>query len=450
MTKALLLLGGLTMLAGGCATAPPGSGGIDPDCPAVPGEVVDRETPWTFAVEGGFRTTYRLHRTDGGPSSVTRSDATTVQVAGDARDVLLTHVTEGLTRLDCEGRVLPALASAWSDSADGRVWTFELRENARFPDGRPVDAAAVDRSWALSRRESHRTGAAAWEGLSLHGTAEGGRRVRVHLETPDPDFPRRAARPEFRIVSSRTEDGTRGRRVRELLPPKEGVVAGRTPPVRFVAFGSRDPRDVWTPDVHAMLTRDRDALQYLAGVPDTRLTPLPWSRRYLLVDPGGQLTSVTRLGASLRAELARDIAVSVARPADPAAAGSDGDDAYAGSELRTDPPRVLRYPEGDADARRLAERIASLAARDGGDAWTVEETTPGPLYTDETAAVLRVPVWRADSPFPVRTAWMAPTFPLIETRAFLVTRDDVAGITVDGFGIPVVDDAGFTRREDER
>ena len=166
------------------------------------------------------------------------------------------------------------------------------------------------------------------------------------------------------------------------------------------------------------------------------------------MDPAGQLASVIERGATLRAELARDIATSVARPAEPSPPREAGADAYAGAELRSRLPRVLRYPQGDADARRLAERIASLAARDGGDAWTVEETAPGPLYTDETAAVLRVPVWRADSPFPVRTAWMAPTFPLIETRAFLVTRDDVAGITVDGFGIPVLDDAGFTRRED--
>ena len=37
----------------------------------------------------------------------------------------------------------PDLATSWTVSADGTIWTFELRPNVRFHDGTPVDADAV-------------------------------------------------------------------------------------------------------------------------------------------------------------------------------------------------------------------------------------------------------------------------------------------------------------------
>ena len=39
--------------------------------------------------------------------------------------------------------VEPALAEKWSVSADGKVWTLEIRKNVKFHDGNPLDAAAV-------------------------------------------------------------------------------------------------------------------------------------------------------------------------------------------------------------------------------------------------------------------------------------------------------------------
>lgn len=53
---------------------------------------------------------------------------------------ILTHVYEGLLTTDASGRVVPGVAEAHSVSPDRRTWTFRLRENARWHDGRPVVA----------------------------------------------------------------------------------------------------------------------------------------------------------------------------------------------------------------------------------------------------------------------------------------------------------------------
>lgn len=55
----------------------------------------------------------------------------------------------GLVRFDSHLHVRPDGASRWTISRDGKVYTFYLRRNLRFADGRPV--TAVDFVWALER-----------------------------------------------------------------------------------------------------------------------------------------------------------------------------------------------------------------------------------------------------------------------------------------------------------
>ena len=49
-------------------------------------------------------------------------------------------------------RVVPWLAESWDTSADGRTWTFHLAADARFHNGDPVDAAAVQFSYRRALR----------------------------------------------------------------------------------------------------------------------------------------------------------------------------------------------------------------------------------------------------------------------------------------------------------
>jgi oligopeptide transport system substrate-binding protein len=55
---------------------------------------------------------------------------------------------EGLTDYDPQTLTpVPAVATRWESSSDGRVWTFYLRENARWSNGDRVTASDFVRSW---------------------------------------------------------------------------------------------------------------------------------------------------------------------------------------------------------------------------------------------------------------------------------------------------------------
>lgn len=58
-------------------------------------------------------------------------------------------VYEGLTEIDAKTlQVVPAAAEKWEVSEDGKIWTFHLRENAKWSNGAPVTADDFVRSWA--------------------------------------------------------------------------------------------------------------------------------------------------------------------------------------------------------------------------------------------------------------------------------------------------------------
>src|SRR5688572_16339914 len=59
------------------------------------------------------------------------------------------HILEGLVMLDTQGVARPALAESWSTSADGRVWTFRLRQNVKWHDG--TEFTAEDVKYTLDR-----------------------------------------------------------------------------------------------------------------------------------------------------------------------------------------------------------------------------------------------------------------------------------------------------------
>ena len=69
------------------------------------------------------------------------TDATSAQV--------IVEVFGGLVTIDKNLDVVPDLAESWGISADGRVYTFRIRPDAVFHDGKPVTAEDV--RWSLER-----------------------------------------------------------------------------------------------------------------------------------------------------------------------------------------------------------------------------------------------------------------------------------------------------------
>jgi oligopeptide transport system substrate-binding protein len=78
----------------------------------------------------------------GGESTNSRDyDPATEHDSGDTR------IFRGLVSYDTNLKLVPELAESWDISTKGTVYTFHLRTNARFHDGRPVVAQDVIYSW---------------------------------------------------------------------------------------------------------------------------------------------------------------------------------------------------------------------------------------------------------------------------------------------------------------
>lgn len=65
------------------------------------------------------------------------------QVRSIAAQSIVRDLSEGLVRLDGRGEIVPGLAARWEVSDDGLRYRFELRQDARWSNGEPIDAAAV-------------------------------------------------------------------------------------------------------------------------------------------------------------------------------------------------------------------------------------------------------------------------------------------------------------------
>lgn len=151
-------------------------------------------------------------------------------------------IFEGLTELDPTNlEALPAVSEAWSSSDDSRVWTFKLRTDAKWSDGRMVTADDFVRSWkrlhqlgnevghanlldnfallSAAEKDEHETPPSDFEAAEplpspsaaaepqgelkprLNVIAEDEKTLVLHLVNPDPDLPKLLTHPIFRPVA---------------------------------------------------------------------------------------------------------------------------------------------------------------------------------------------------------------------------------------------------------
>jgi oligopeptide transport system substrate-binding protein len=167
-----------------------------------------------------FRTEIRLAPAapvDPGAATVVLGAPQTLDpaAAGDAGSAaIIAQLFEGLTTVDADLVVRPALAESWRFEDGGRTVIFELRDGLTFSDGTPLTAADVVDSWFrvllpaapsplaallddVVGAAEYRTGGGSRDRVGL--TADG-RTLTVHLTRPATDFPAVAASPTLSVV----------------------------------------------------------------------------------------------------------------------------------------------------------------------------------------------------------------------------------------------------------
>ena len=216
------------------------------------------------------------------------SDSASLLVARQVYETLVGHDAAGL-------RIVPRLATRWETSADGRTWTFTLREGVKFHDGTALDAAAVAFNFERARDAGHpargkHSGfalfAGRWsadgEALLTKVMAPDARTVVFTLRSAFGPFLADLANPSFAIVSPRSvqadPDGW-------MLAASRG--AAGTGPFRF-ASGD------WRRDQQLVLERNAEYWQT-----DERGVPLPYLDRltFRVIPDAGTRTAELRAGA---------------------------------------------------------------------------------------------------------------------------------------------------------
>jgi oligopeptide transport system substrate-binding protein len=144
---------------------------------------------------------------------------------------------EGLTEYDPQTLApVPAVATRWESSSEGRVWTFYLRENARWSNGEQVTASDFVRSWQRTLKIgplaphtellANIEGAAGKQPGSSAETSQpqrfgaeamGDLVLRVHLRRADSTFPSLVAHPVFRPVKVVAADRVKRIEPNELI-----------------------------------------------------------------------------------------------------------------------------------------------------------------------------------------------------------------------------------------
>src|SRR3546814_20768662 len=64
---------------------------------------------------------------------------------GVTENVIENDLYEGLITLSADGKQVPGVAESWDISDDGAVYTFHLRQDAKWSNGDPVTAEDLDR-----------------------------------------------------------------------------------------------------------------------------------------------------------------------------------------------------------------------------------------------------------------------------------------------------------------
>jgi len=410
--------------------------------------------------------------------------------ANYSEEVIFSHLYQALFSIDCLGEAQPVIASGWSRSREGRMWSFRIKRGVRFWDGSVLTAADITRSWNsnLSRAAREQAGIDSVR-------SEGKYAVHVYLDHPGGRLPRILATPDFHVAKSFCRPaypcGTGPYRpVKYDGPPSGGGMViepsegNQGPVIRFVYLSGDEVLDRLGKRVDISITSDPSVISYAAEVEVLSSMPLPWSRTYLLISStrvnalrNGQ--RVTPLADQIREDLAINAVREEARAAAP---GSWCRNLQSCSRLagiarfqhrfiprfdtESDGWRVL-YNQADQTAGELAGRLVALSSG-GGDrmASSLPGAVPGmdeaeimadgvsldDLYSSlakgtDFAYIIPVPSKPADRCAEAlalldKAKWLAGSgvgldqtvIPLVDTRYYLIAGGNTPPLSLDRAG----------------
>lgn len=479
--RAVVLLAA-ALLAGGCAGPPPGRDRAP--------EALARGEPTTAADP-------ETSLCDPCPGTPAPGDTLSVGLPADcdpghapepineAERTVFRNLYETLLTVACDGSAHPGLAESWSAADDGRRWTFTLRADARFWDGRPVTSHAVQAAWTATQHRAQAAGCLlpwAWldaEAASIH--LLDARRLSIQLPEPQADFPLLLAHPAYAValpvpgeawaLGSGPCRPLAGRGPLTCVPNPlhpDGRPAWRR--LIFVA-----PHAAWPgPGVDVALRAGEELRA--GGVEAVPATPLPWNRIVLFLCPAGGAERTRWTGDPGRGEALPDAApaTSLVFPGiwGESCPQLSGPAAGRGTVARIDsagavPSGRLLYPRADPVAGELARRMAE---RGGGRAVGVDAAEwPGALRDGraggyvlsvtrcfatpclQLAALLGSATWLQNAalggggaPGEAARHLLATgvVTPLVKTRSSLVLRPGVVGLRVTPDGALLLAGAG--------
>jgi oligopeptide transport system substrate-binding protein len=108
---------------------------------------------------------------------------------------ILRDLYEGLATEAPDGAIVPGVAERWEASADGRLYTFHLRADARWSSGEPVTAADFVESWRRLRAPATASPVAQLLAAVEDAEATDPHTLRVRLRAPAPHLPALLAQP---------------------------------------------------------------------------------------------------------------------------------------------------------------------------------------------------------------------------------------------------------------
>jgi len=286
-------------------------------------------------------------------------DASSLDPASRGRVFQITEkIMSRLVRPGPDGRPAPDLAAAWSANETATVWTFRLRPNVRFHDGRPFTAADV--VYTLRRIQDPRTDSPVRPTIAMISAIEAvdPLTVRMTLGEPFADLPLQLT--DYRLM---------------IIPDGSGETIGRTGigtgPFRVERFDARGT---------TVLVANRDYFEGAPGVERMEIIGISDAQARVQALLGGQIDFLPGMTRQQRQLVERSQRHRVQR----VETGNWRGIVFRTDQRPFDDPRVRR-------AMRLAvDRQAMLELAAGADGGVIGCDTPvGPR--DQYRATLTCP-----------------------------------------------------------